>query len=90
VENAALRSVITAVFDLGPNARRLLGLLLAELDGGRRDVGRDDAFNGEQYGNSRNGEILPRPEPKSSTFERRQRRERRRLAFASPSLPRGD
>jgi hypothetical protein len=32
VENAALRSVITAVFDLGPNARQLLRLLLAEID----------------------------------------------------------
>jgi hypothetical protein len=32
VENAALRSVITAVFDLGPQARQLLSPLIAEID----------------------------------------------------------
>jgi hypothetical protein len=62
VENAALRSVITAVFDLGPHARRLLGLLIAEIDRPAPMI--------------ETRKDIPSPRPLPATIERRQRRQR--------------
>lgn len=77
MEIAALRSAVTAVFDLGPNARRLLRLLLAEIDApaeADRPIAPD-------------GGVRLRPSPE--TIARKKRKERAKLRQDAASVADG-
>jgi len=82
MEIAALRSAVTAVFDLGPNARRLLRLLLAEIE----DPAEADRPNPPA---TANGKTATARDPRPATVERKQRRQRAqaRMNGAAPAPP---
>ncbi|MGA8761186.1 MAG: hypothetical protein WB611_33595, partial [Stellaceae bacterium] len=80
---AALRSTITAVFDLGPNARQLLRLLLAEIDDPAETDRPNAPTNGSKVARRRATWAAPTRQPAPATVARRQRKERAQLRQAA-------